>query len=90
MLLLQAAAALRAVMQGGEEGLLLRLFPNLKAIFAVASGTHTKYLPRMRLLAPTLPVVSGGYVASEGRMGLQVARPFWEAAISAPPRLDRC
>jgi hypothetical protein len=58
------------VFAGGREGLLERLFPRLQYIKAICTGSMAKFVPLLRQLVPTLPLLSMCYGATEGVFGV--------------------
>ena len=65
----------------GREGLLERLFPRLQCLKCISTGSMGKYMPLLRQLTPSVPILSPCYCATEGSFG--VSAPLLEAAASA-------
>jgi len=61
-----------AEFEKGFEAIAPRLWPNLKYIRTVTSGSFALSLPRLRWLAGPVPIHSGGYSSSEGVIGINL------------------
>ncbi len=66
----EAARHLADAMAPDPAGFLERLFPNLASVMGIVTGSHAKYVPQLRALAPTVPIISGLYGATEGFIGV--------------------
>ncbi|OVA14431.1 GH3 auxin-responsive promoter [Macleaya cordata] len=54
------------------QGIITRLWPNIKYIDAVISGTMSQYVPALDYFTNGLPILSIRYLASEGFFGLNL------------------
>ncbi|KAI7842843.1 hypothetical protein COHA_003588 [Chlorella ohadii] len=77
----QTAAAVEQAFDAaeGEAGLLSRLFPNLSVVMCVATGAMAKYAPYLRSLARGATLLTPGYSATEGSIG--IAASLLEAGL---------
>jgi hypothetical protein len=72
----------------GREGLLERLFPRLQLIRCICTGSMGKYVPLLRLLAPSTPLLPTLLSASEGTIGIAAELvECAEATLAAGARL---
>lgn len=67
------AAQLEAAMAGGVEGFVPRVWPWMRYVATVITGSFAAYVPALRrYLGPDIPIYSTVYVASEAVMGLNL------------------
>ncbi|MCL4851097.1 MAG: GH3 auxin-responsive promoter family protein [Bryobacteraceae bacterium] len=67
------AAAVAEALRPGLAGVVPRLWPGLRYLRTVTSGSFNLSLPRLRWLAgPTLPIHSGCHSSSEGVIGINL------------------
>ncbi len=67
------AAEVEQAFAEGQRGILPRLWPTMRYIRTVTSGSFALALPRLRWLAgPAIPIQSGCYSSSEGIVGMNL------------------
>lgn len=59
------------------EGILIKLWPNLRYLKCVTTGSMISYYPKLRYYAGSIPILGGDYFASECCVGinLDIAKP---------------
>jgi len=80
------ARELRAVFNAGFQGIIPRLWPDIKYLAAVTTGSFSVYVPRLRMLAgDKIPLYSPCHAASEAIVGinLQVDRSDYVLACGS-------
>jgi len=64
------AAVVRAELEQGFERIAPRLWPDLRYVMAVLTGSFAVYEPPLRRACGELPIYTGLYAASEGLLGI--------------------
>ena len=68
----QLSQKVRAECEKGWSGIIKRLWPNVKYIFTILTGSMEPYVPYLKNYAGEIPLVSGDYGSSECMTGINL------------------